>query len=313
MSTESTASPTEPTPLSPLLILAVGLLAVSASAVLIRWAQGEAPSLVIAAWRTMTATLLLLPFTLARRREELRLLRGKDWRLAALAGGFLGIHFASWVSSLEYTSVASSTVLVTTNPIWVALASPFFLNERLTRPLRIGIGLAISGSLVITIGDALFGGGSSGAGSNPLLGNGLALIGALTAAAYFIIGRQLRPRLSLLSYVTLVYGAAGISLVLMVWLSGSSLFGYSPTIYGLFLLMAIFPQLIGHTSFNYTLRFLPAAFVSVAVLGEPIGASVLAFVVLRELPASPLLALLGSLLIFSGIIAASRRPPATPA
>ncbi len=298
----------EQPPFPPLLVLAGGLLAVAASAILIRWAQGEAPSLVIAAWRTGAATLLLLPFTLARRREELRRMPGRDWLLAALAGGLLGVHFASWISSLEFTSVASSTVLVTTNPIWVALAAPFFLNERLTRPLQIGIGLAVAGSLVITAGDAFFGGGSGPVGQNPLLGNGLALLGAITAAAYFIIGRRLRPRLSLLSYTTVVYGAAGLSLVLAVWFSGQRLLGYSPQVYLLLLLMAIFPQLIGHSSFNYALRFLPAAYVSVAVLGEPIGASILAFIILRELPASPLLALIGAILIFVGILFAGRPP-----
>jgi drug/metabolite transporter (DMT)-like permease len=320
MTTSPTTAEQRP-PISPVLVLGIGLLAVSMSAVLIRFAQGEAPSLVIAAWRTSLASLCLLPFALTRQRAELQALRRRDWGLATAAGAMLGIHFASWISSLEYTSVVNSTVLVTTNPIWVGLAAPFVLKEPLTRPLKIGIALTILGSIVISFSDALvlvdgrwvgFDLGAGG-GSRPLLGNGLAVLGAMTAAAYMLIGRQLRPRLSLLSYVTVVYSAASVALLLMVWLSGASLFGYSGQTYLLFALMALFPQLIGHTSFNWALKFLPAAYVSITILGEPIGASILAFVVLRELPTHPLVALLGAILIFGGILVATKRVPgATP-
>ena len=313
MATPPTAA-TRP-PLSPILVLGIGLLAVSMSAVLIRFAQGEAPSLVIAAWRTSLASLVLLPFALTRQRAELQALRGRDWGLATAAGAMLGVHFASWISSLEYTSVVNSTVLVTTNPIWVGLAAPFVLKEPLTRPLKIGIGLAILGSLVITFSDALVVADgrwvgfdlAAGGGTWPLLGNGLALLGAMSAAAYMLIGRQLRPHLSLLSYITVVYSAAGLSLLLMVWASGASLFGYSGQTYLLFALMALFPQLIGHTSFNWALKFLPATYVSITILGEPIGASLLAFLVLQELPTHPLVALLGAILVFSGILIATRK------
>lgn len=307
--TEEVARP----PVSPLLVLGAGLFAFSISALLIRFAQEEAPSLVIAAWRTTMASLLLLPWALTQRRTELRGLGWREWGLALASGGMLGVHFASWISSLAYTSVINSTVLVATNPIWVALAAPFVLHERLSRPLKIGIALAILGSVVITFSDALLvvegrvvgldmaGGG----GTWPLLGNTLAVVGALTAAGYTLIGRCLRPSLSLLSYITVVYSAASLVLVAMVWLSGASLWGYSGRAYILFFLMALFPQLIGHTSINWALKFLPAAYVSITVLGEPIGASILAFIVLRELPTSPWVALAGAVLIFGGILLAS--------
>lgn len=300
---------------SPVLVLGIGVLAASLSAILIRWAQAEAPSLVIAAWRLTLAAVVLLPLAVIRQKEELKALTAADWRLAFFAGGLLGIHFATWITSLEYTSVTSSTVLVTTNPMWVAIASPFVLKESISKPLKAGIVLALLGSLIITFGDALVIEGGSITGFNwrgtdtqqPLWGNFLALLGAWAIAGYILIGRFLRPRLSLLSYTAVVYGTASLTLILMVLVSGQPFFGYTPYIYLLFALMAIFPQMVGHTSFNWALKFLPAAYVSVTILGEPIGSTILAFIILQELPNSPLIALFGSLLIFMGIIAASRK------
>jgi drug/metabolite transporter (DMT)-like permease len=279
-------------------VLFVGILATSVSAILIRLAQVETPSLVIAAWRLLLASLLLLPPCLLWRRAELARLDRADWRLALLAGLMLGLHFASWVTSLAFTSVASSTVLVTTTPLWVGLASPFFLQESLSRPLKIGILLAVSGSVIIGLG-------SGGAGSRPILGNSLALVGAITGSAYFLIGRRLRPRLSLLSYTTVVYGAGALFLLTAVLLSRHSLFGYTPSAYLLFLLMAVFPQLLGHSSYNWALAYLPAAYVAVAIVSEPILAGLLALILFQEIPG--LAVLIGGLFIFSGIVVSSRR------
>lgn len=310
-----TASETVKPFASPLLILGIGVLAASLSAILIRWAQVEAPSLVIAAWRLTLAAVVLLPFAVVRQKEELKQLTPADWRLALFAGGLLGLHFATWISSLEYTSVTSSTVLVTTNPIWVAITAPFVLHESLSKPLKVGIALALIGSIIITLGDALLFEGLTISGFNrgegeaqqPLWGNFLALAGAVAMAGYILIGRFLRPRLSLLSYTAVVYSTASITLIALVLLSGQSFFGYSPYIYLLFALMALFPQMIGHTSFNWALKFLPAAYVSVTILGEPVGSSILAFIILQELPHAPFIALIGSLFIFAGILIASRR------
>ncbi|MCO5199861.1 MAG: DMT family transporter [Anaerolineae bacterium] len=284
---------------SPLLGLAVGVLAISTGSILVRFAQGEnVPSLVIAAWRLTFAALILLPFCLARRRDELRSLNSADMRFAALSGMMLALHFATWITSLEYTSVAVSTVLVTTSPLWVALAAPFFLGERVTRPVKIGIGLALVGSVIISLGS--FGGGSA-----PVWGSLLALLGAITAAAYLLIGRKLRVKLSLLTYVTLVYTIAALILIVLALAAGNNLLDYSAQTFFLFLLLALFPQLIGHSSFNWALGFLPVAYVTVAVISEPIGASILALLFFQEIPTP--LTLLGSAFILGGLIVAGRK------
>jgi drug/metabolite transporter (DMT)-like permease len=293
LSTEKTSysSPTFP----PVLVLAIGVLAVSTSAILIRYAQGEAPSLVIAAGRLTIAALILVPWALATRRDEFVGLSRREWFLALLSGTFLGIHFASWISSLDYTGIASSTVLVSTSPLWVGLASPFVLKERLSKPVKVGIVLATIGSILIALTDQ---GGATG-GSNPLLGNGLALLGAFGGATYLLIGRKLRSRLSLLTYTAIVYGGAALFLLLLLPISGLSLFGYSWQIYGLLLLMALGPQLLGHQSFNWALGHLPASYVSITVISEPIGAAVLAWLVLGESPTGWVVA--GGVLIIAGI------------
>lgn len=304
----SSATPPVAVPFAPpMLVLALGLIAISFSAILIRMAQNEAPSLVIAAARLAIAALILLPFALARRQQELRALAAADWRLALLSGFFLSIHFASWISSLEYTTVASSTILVTTSPLWVGLASPFVLGEPVPRWLKVGIVLAMAGSIIISFDQP-----AGFTGDQTWLGNGLALIGALAASVYFLIGRRLRPHLSLLSYTAVVYGTAALFLIGYVLASGQSFLGYSAGTYWLFLLMALFPQLMGHTSYNWALGFLPAAYVIVTIVSEPAGAGLLAFLFFGELPGK--LTFAGSLIIISGIIIAGRRPrnPSSP-
>ncbi|MEK7736639.1 MAG: EamA family transporter [Pseudomonadota bacterium] len=181
--------------------LGLGVLVVSSSSILVRYAQGAGvPSLSIAALRLALAALLLTPLALARASGEIRALSRRDSVLALLAGSLLAAHFATWISSLAYTSVASSTVLVTTNPIWIALASMLIFRERMRKGLVVAIGIALGGSALIFFADS--GGGGAGAGivqPNPLLGNSLALLGALSVSGYFLIGRELRRRLSLLA------------------------------------------------------------------------------------------------------------------
>jgi drug/metabolite transporter (DMT)-like permease len=287
-----------PPRLSPLLVLLVGIVATSISSILIRLAQAEAPSLVVAAWRMILATAMLLPLCWQWRRPELARLDSGGWALATAAGLFLALHFASWISSLAYTSVASSTVLVTTTPIWVGLASPIFLKESLSRLLKVGIVLAVGGSMIIGLG-------ATGIGSNPLLGNSLALVGAVSGSAYFLIGRRLRLRLSLLSYATVVYGVAAVVLWLVVLWQGLPMTGYSPITYLLLFLMALVPQLLGHSSYNWALGYLPAAYVSVAIVSEPVVASFLALLIFQEIPGW--LTLVGGALILGGIVVSSKR------
>ena len=295
------------------LVLIVGIFAISSGSILIRLAQDEAvPSLVIALWRMLLATLILLPFTVAGRRHELGQMGRAKWGLAALSGMLLGLHFATWTSSLAFTSITSSTVLVATAPLWVGLASPFLLNEPLARGMKLGIGLAMLGTFVVSIGGAL--GIEDGRialdlvgtaeGSRPLLGNTLALAGGITVAGYLIIGRRLRPHLSLLSYVFVVYGMAAVTLLVLNLVSGQNLLGYGWIAFVLFLIMALIPQLTGHSSFNWALSFLPAAFVSLAAISEPVGATILAMLIFQEFPGP--VVILGSLLILAGVFLGSR-------
>ncbi|MBE2200254.1 MAG: DMT family transporter [Anaerolinea sp.] len=298
----------------PLLVLFLGVLGISSGSILVRLAQGEAmPSLVIAAWRLTLASAVLLPLALTRRRVELTQMSGAAWRLALLSGFMLALHFASWISSLAYTSVASSTVLVTTSPLWVGLMAPFLLGERLSRPLKIGIALAMVGSVLIGVADVValvdgrfqFSLTQFSSQPNPLLGNGLALIGAVAASFYLIIGRRLRPTMSLLSYTAVVYSTAALFLISFALAAGYNLLGYTLVAYFVMMLMALFPQLIGHSSYNWALGYLPAAYVAVAVIAEPIGATLLALILFQEIP--NWLTLLGSALLLGGIVYASRR------
>lgn len=300
-------------PVAPLLVLGIGVLAISSGSILVRLAQGlEMPSLVIAAWRMTLAAVILLPLALNRRRDELQRLPGSAWVLAIGSGFMLALHFASWISSLAYTSVASSTVLVTTSPLWVGLAAPFLLQEQLSKALKWGIGLAIAGSILIALGDVValvegqfrFSLSQFSSQPNPLFGNLLALIGALAASAYLIIGRLLRRSCSLLTYTAVVYTSAALFLLLLALSSGYNLLGYPPTAWLIMLLMALFPQLVGHSSYNWALGYLSAASVSLAVIAEPIGATLLALLLFHEVPSG--LTLTGSAVLLSGIVYASR-------
>jgi drug/metabolite transporter (DMT)-like permease len=283
------------------LILGIGILAISSGSILIRLAQDQgAPSLAIAFWRTMLSALIIFPFTLIGKRAEIRALPGPSWLLAMLSGLLLGIHFATWISSLALTTIINSTVLVATVPIWVALASPIVLKEPISRGVKQGIALAIAGTVVISLSTIA----EPGDGSNPMLGNALALTGGISAAGYLLLGRRLRPHLSLLSYTGIVYGMAGLTLLLFNLVSGTALLGYAPQVLGLFLVIAVFPQLIGHSSLNWALSFLPAAYVAIVAISEPVGATILAMIVFREFPG--LLVIVGSAIILAGIFLASR-------
>ena len=295
----------------PALAIVFGILAVSTASIFIRYAQKEAPSLVIAAWRLIIATLVLLPFALARKRTELRSLTRKEWALALLSGIFLALHFATWITSLSYTTVASSAVLVSTLPLWVALASPVVLKEPVGRVVLIGMLLALLGGVIVGLSDIctvqtgrlVCPSGNEFFQGQAFLGDLLALVGALAGAAYLLIGRKLRARLSLLSYISVVYGMAGVILVLIMLAAGLSPFGYSPSTFLWFILLALVPQLLGHSTFNWALGYLSAAYVSITLLGEPIGSTILAYFLLNESPSA--IKMIGGGMILAGILIAS--------
>ena len=207
----------------PFVVLGIGLLAISFGAVLARFAQGFGlPSLAIATLRLGLAALLVTPVVLWRSRGVLPSMTRRQGLLALGAGFFLALHFATWISSLEYTSVASSTALVTTNLLWIGLAS-FFVFGEIPRPLMVvGMVISISGSLLIFWSDS----SNSAPGSNPLLGNFLALVGSWCFSAYLMIGRRLRADMPLPAYVWLAYGVASLFLLLACQDADASLGGY---------------------------------------------------------------------------------------
>lgn len=297
--------------------LLAAILAVSTASIFIRFAQAEAPSLVIAALRLTFATLLLTPIALGRHREELQSLSGREILFGIISGIFLAAHFATWITSLEYTTVTSSVVFVSTGPLWVALLSPLLLNERLTRAAVVGLVVAILGGTMIGLSDACVWDGSFRCPElgqilqgRAIWGNFLALFGAWTISGYLIIGRKLRAKMSLIPYIFLVYGVGAITLILAMFVAGQSLFGYPAPTYGWILLLAVFPQLIGHSTYNWALRFLPAAFVAITTLGEPIGSAILALVILKETPGP--IVIFGGILILVGIYLASRNESKGP-
>lgn len=282
------------------LVLVFGVLAVGTGAVLLELT--EAPALVKAAWRVTFAALILWPFALRSAGPEIRGLQAAERRRALLSGAALAAHFGLWVPSLDYTSVASSVILVTTNPIFVGLLSPFVLGERVGRRLALGTWTAFAGAVVIVLGDGAGGHGAE-AYSNPVLGDLLALGGELAAAAYFMIGRSLRRKMSLLAYVATVYSSAAVFLILICLMARLPLFAYPPETWLLFVALALVPQILGHSSLNWALEHLSAAFVSAAVLGEPIVSTILAWWILGQSP--PGSALLGGTFILGGLAIAT--------
>ncbi len=293
------------------LILVMGILAVSTAAIFIRYAQQQAPSLIIAAYRLGLASLFLLPFSFRQARREVTTLTTSGKIQALLAGVFLAVHFATWIVSLELTSVASSVVLVTTTPLWVAIFSPLFLKERMKKEVWWGLSLALGGGVMVAASQVCVWEESRVACTSissffqgkALLGNFLALIGAWMAAGYLLVGRKIRPLISLRSYTLLVYSTAAVVLIGLAALNGYSFTGYPLPVFGWFVLLAIIPQVIGHSSFNWALRYLPATFVSLALLGEPVGATILAMIFLREIPL--LNEVIGGGMILGGIYLAS--------
>ncbi len=305
----NTQTPQRPA-VSPIVGILIGIVAVSFAAIFIRYASlGGAPALAIAAWRMILASLILALPSSVRARRELRALDRRIVVLAVLSGVFLAGHFATWISSLQLTSVASSAALVSMYPLFAAIASMLWLKERLRPVGWVGVVVAVAGSAVIAFGDA------SGGAANSLLGDMLALAGAVLGAGYFLLGRAVRQRLSLLAYISLSYTTAAVVLLVVALASGTPILGYSSTVYVVLLLLAIVPQVIGHSAFNWALGYLSATFVSVTVVGEPIGATLLAFLLFGERPG--VATIVGGAMILLGIVLVSRaelsgRQPMTP-
>lgn len=283
---------------SPKAGLFVAVAAVSAGAILVR--LSAAPSSVAALYRVLFTTLPLLPIALWRYRADFLRLTRRDIGLAVCAGLALALHFAAWFESLEWTSVAASVTLVQAQPVFVALGAWLLLRERVTRRMAIGIAIAVSGMAAMSLGDFL---GGVLIGPRPLYGNMLALFGAVMAAGYVLAGRSLRQRIALIPYAVVVYSVCTLVLLGIVLVEGHALRGYAGREWLIFLGLAVGPGLLGHTVFNWALGHLESSVVSVSLLGEPVGATILAFVLLAETPTS--FTVLGGVVVLAGILLTS--------
>jgi len=277
--------------------LVIGVISVSFAAIFIRLA-GEAPFMVIATYRLCLASLVIVPLAWARSGSEIRALTRRQVILALISGAFLALHFGFWIASLDYTSVATSVVMVTTTPIFVAIASYFLFQEKLGKQTILGIVISLVGSVLIGYGNWKL-------GDTSLFGGILALLGALAVVGYTLIGRTLMRKIGLLSYISLSYGTAAVLLLAITLILGYSLVGYSSDTYTWLVVLAVVPQLIGHSSINWSLRFIPATLVTIAILGEPVGSTALAYLILNETPS--LSEFGGGFLILSGIFIAFRK------
>ena len=287
------------------LALVFGVIVVSFAAPLIRLA--EAPPLAVAFYRNLVAAAVLIPVALATRGAEIGRLRRRDLLPLAAAGVLLAVHFAVWIPSVRLTTVAASTVLVTTQPVWSAVLARIFLRERLARPAAIGIGVALAGAVLISGADFAL-------STRAFVGDLLALGGAVAVAGHRIVGIGPRRRLSILPFVAVIYGVCAVSLFIVALASGTRMGGFSTGTWLAIAGLGLGPQLVGHTVFNFLLRDLDPTVIAVAIMGEPIGASILAVLLFGEVP--PVGALAGGALLLVGIYIAvtsqSRRAAAPP-
>ena len=281
------------------LILVAGVLAISTSAVFIRLAitsakvSGIGFSLFLSASRLTIASLLLIPAW--RNFHSIPLTPGA-LRYAAAAGICLAFHFATWITSLSFTSITASTALVNTNPIWIALMSWFWYKEKPTRLTVFGISIAFIGGVLIAMGNQE----KVSPVNNPLLGNLLAVIGAWLVSLYFILGREAQRRgLGIGSYVAVAYSTGALVLLPLPLVFGINYFGYPESVYFYVVLTAILPQMVGHTSFNWAMRWLSPTLVTLTILCEPVGASFLGYLIFHEVPGIHII--VGAIVLLSGV------------
>lgn len=278
-----------------LLVLIVGVIAISWAAPLIRLAE-PAPALTIAALRLVfSAPPMLLTAFVTRDRAPSRL-SGRDRWLLLVSAVALAAHFAFWVESVQRTSILASVVLVTMQPLFVAVGAWAFLGERPTRPVVAGIILGVAGA------GLLVGSGASDAGT--LSGNVFALIGGVMSSVYLVVGRGARRRMSTAAYGAVVYSLTAAMLVALALVTATPLGGQPASAYGYIVLLALVPQLIGHNAMNWALGSLSAAVVAVAILGEPVGSALIAAALLGEVPT--LLEALGGAVVLAGVYVALR-------
>ncbi|MDM5228740.1 DMT family transporter [Cytobacillus sp. NJ13] len=259
--------------INPYVALAIGVISVSTSAILVK--VSSAPSGVIAFYRLLFSVLFMLPVFLIKYVPELRLITRRDWIYSIIAGVFLAFHFILWFESLNYTSVASSTVLVTLQPLFAFAGTYFFFKEKFTWKAILSGFLAIAGSVIISWGDFQISG-------TALFGDILAIIACALVTAYLMFGQTVRKRLSLVTYTFVVYSISTITLLFYVLIVEEPLLPYGTGDWVYFILLALVPTLLGHTLFNWSIKWLSTSTISMAILFEPVGAAVLAYYLLHE-------------------------------
>lgn len=258
---------------NPYLAVAIGVVAVSTSAILVK--VSSAPSGVIAFYRLFFSVLLMLPVFLLKYVSELRLITKRDWVFTGISGVFLAFHFILWFESLNYTSVASSTVLVTLQPLFAFAGAYFFFKEKVSAKALLSGLIAIAGSVIISWGDFKISGSA-------LFGDFLAIVACALVTVYLLFGQTVRKRMSLITYTFIVYSFSSVTLFFYVLAVGDSFYPYPASDWVYFVLLAIIPTLLGHTLFNWSIKWLSASIISMAILFEPVGATVLAYYLLGE-------------------------------
>jgi drug/metabolite transporter (DMT)-like permease len=287
----TTPRSSEPAPVPPAFALLAAVVAMSWAGPLVRFT--DAPALAVAAWR-LTLSLLIIAVILLLRRVPAPRLTAREWGIAVVGGIFLAAHFWAWIASLDFTTVSSSVVLVSMQPVFVALMSGLVLGEAATRRQWLGIVIAVAGAVAIAGGDLALGG-------DALFGDVLALLGAVFVSIYYVIGRRLRPGMDIWWYVALIYGVAAVVLLAAAVAMRVPLTGYHARDWSVFLALAAGPMIVGHTGINYALRYVRAYVANLAVLAEPVGATLIAWMLpaIAETPGPQ--TLVGGLLILGGI------------
>lgn len=261
-------------PFNPYIAVAIGVVSVSTSAIFVKLAT-EAPAAIIANYRLLLAVLIMAPFIWGKYRHEFKYIQKKDLVYSSLAGVFLAFHFILWFESLNYTSVASSVVLVTLQPIFAFIGTYLFFNERFSPGAVISMLIALFGSFIISWGDFQL-------GPEELFGDILALLGAIMITVYFLFGQDARKRISLMPYTFIVYSVSSITLIIYNLILQNNFLGYPADHWWIFIALAIIPTFFGHTLFNWALRWLSTATISMGIVFEPVGATLLAYLILDE-------------------------------
>lgn len=277
-------------PIHPYIPIIIGVISVSLSAIFVKLASAD--SGVIAFYRMLFSVLMMLPLFLWKYVGELKLLSKRDWLFSSLAGIFLAFHFILWFESLNYTSVASSTVLVTMQPLFAFIGTYVFFGEKISFKTILAGSIAIAGSVLISWGDFQISGSA-------LYGDILALIACALVTGYLLFGQDVRKRLSLMTYTIVVYSISVIALFFYVLIKGESFGPYPAEEWMWFILLALIPNLLGHNLFNWALKWVSTNVLSIAILFEPVGAAVLAMFIFDEYLSTS--QLVGGMIVLIGI------------